>query len=252
MNRRQLVFLVLVNALVSLAIALAVVWIAESRRPDLEELAALYTPPPPRIPLATATLPPVDPVATPLATATPAPVVDPDPGESSVYVVQPGDNLLAIALRFNLTLDELMEANGLTDPDFVFVGQQLVIPGGANVSQGGSSQGSSASSPVAAPQIRIAQVENPGNLDGEAVLLVNDGDAAVNLQGWTLAREGGPAYTFGDLPLFPGGSVRLHSTGGADTSVDLYWGQPQALWTPGTTARLLDAGGQEVARYVVP
>ncbi len=251
MNRRQLVFLVLVNALVSLAIALAVVWIAESRRPDPEELAALYTPPPPVILQATATLPPTNPVATPPPTATPIPSQSPDPGQSSVYEVQPGDNLLAIALRFNLTLDELMEANGLTDPDFVFVGQRLVIPGGGQAQPGGSGQ-SASPGPTAAPQVRIAQVENPGSLDGEAVLLVNDGDAAVNLQGWTLLREGGPAYTFGDLPLFPGGSVRLHSTGGADTSVDLYWGQPQALWTPGTTLRLLDASGQEVARYVVP
>ena len=38
MNRRILVFLVLVNALVSLAIAVTVVWIAEQRRPSMAEL----------------------------------------------------------------------------------------------------------------------------------------------------------------------------------------------------------------------
>ena len=44
MNRRQLLFLILVNGVVSLAIALIVVWAVEARRPDPEELAALYTP----------------------------------------------------------------------------------------------------------------------------------------------------------------------------------------------------------------
>ena len=42
MNRRQLAFIVLVNGLVSLVIALAVVWVFEIRRPEAQELAALY------------------------------------------------------------------------------------------------------------------------------------------------------------------------------------------------------------------
>src|SRR5262245_55696393 len=46
MNRGQLFFLVLVNAMVSLVIALAVVWAFEARRPDPEELAAINTPRP--------------------------------------------------------------------------------------------------------------------------------------------------------------------------------------------------------------
>ncbi|MCB0152507.1 MAG: hypothetical protein KDE01_33225, partial [Caldilineaceae bacterium] len=44
MNRRQLAFIVTLNAVVSLVIALAVVWLAELRRPDPEALAALSTP----------------------------------------------------------------------------------------------------------------------------------------------------------------------------------------------------------------
>ena len=55
MNRRQLAFIMMVNAVISLAIALAVAWIVEARRPDLEELAARYTPPPQAILAHTAT-----------------------------------------------------------------------------------------------------------------------------------------------------------------------------------------------------
>ena len=46
-----------------------------------------------------------------------------------VYYVQSGDTLSSIASRFNLTVDELMAANGLSDPNLVSVGQPLVIPG---------------------------------------------------------------------------------------------------------------------------
>jgi murein DD-endopeptidase MepM/ murein hydrolase activator NlpD len=45
-----------------------------------------------------------------------------------VYLVQPGDTLWAIAVRFNVALDDLMTANNLVDAN-LRVGQQLVIPG---------------------------------------------------------------------------------------------------------------------------
>ena len=60
---------------------------------------------------------------------------------------------------------------------------------------------------------------------------------AVSLQGWTLTREGGPSYAFGDVPLFPGGSVRVHSANGSDTSIDLFWGRPEAVWQSGSVVQ---------------
>ncbi len=46
-----------------------------------------------------------------------------------VYIVQPGDSLSSIAVRFNVNLTDLMSANGITDPNQLGAGQQLVIPG---------------------------------------------------------------------------------------------------------------------------
>lgn len=46
-----------------------------------------------------------------------------------VYIVQPGDTLSAIAAKFNVDTAQLMNANGLSNPDQLYVGQQLVIPG---------------------------------------------------------------------------------------------------------------------------
>ncbi len=44
------------------------------------------------------------------------------------YVVQPGDNLFRIALRFEVSLQALAAANGITNINRIFVGQVLVIP----------------------------------------------------------------------------------------------------------------------------
>lgn len=50
-------------------------------------------------------------------------------GSGAYYVVQPGDTLSSIASRFNISLSDLMNANGITDPNLLSAGQQLVIPG---------------------------------------------------------------------------------------------------------------------------
>lgn len=52
-----------------------------------------------------------------------------DPAPSGVYVVQPGDNLFRIALRNGVSLNQLAAANGIVNPQLIFVGQQLTIPG---------------------------------------------------------------------------------------------------------------------------
>jgi LysM repeat protein len=61
--------------------------------------------------------------ATPIASATPT--VTPTP---IFYVIQSGDTLLDIAIQFNLSIEEIQEANGIIDPRFLQIGQQLIIP----------------------------------------------------------------------------------------------------------------------------
>lgn len=43
--------------------------------------------------------------------------------------VQPGDTLSDIADRQGISLNQLMQANGITNPDMVVAGQKLVLPG---------------------------------------------------------------------------------------------------------------------------
>jgi LysM repeat protein len=63
----------------------------------------------------------------PLPTPTPIPA-DLRPGTELSYYVQAGDTLAGIAAEFNSTMDAIIEANELEDPNAIFVGQELIIP----------------------------------------------------------------------------------------------------------------------------
>ncbi|MBI2845532.1 MAG: LysM peptidoglycan-binding domain-containing protein [Chloroflexi bacterium] len=65
------------------------------------------------------------PTATVLETPTPTATSTP---EVLIYVVEEGDTLWDIALQFGVTVEELIAANNLPDPDSLAVGQELIIP----------------------------------------------------------------------------------------------------------------------------
>ena len=46
-----------------------------------------------------------------------------------VYIVQEGDTLWEIALRFGVTLEQLARENGISDPSQLSAGDELIIPG---------------------------------------------------------------------------------------------------------------------------
>ena len=62
-------------------------------------------------------------------------------GGGGVHVVQRGQNLTSIARRYGTTVSAIMQANGLTKRNFVWVGQRLRIP--SRGSSGGASSGGS-------------------------------------------------------------------------------------------------------------
>lgn len=58
----------------------------------------------------------------------PPPVTPVPPTTSFVYTVQPGDELRFIAARYGTTWQTIAELNNLPNPNFIFTGQQLLIP----------------------------------------------------------------------------------------------------------------------------
>ncbi|MGQ9889371.1 MAG: LysM peptidoglycan-binding domain-containing protein [Aggregatilineales bacterium] len=47
---------------------------------------------------------------------------------TTVYIVEQGDTLAAIARRFGTTVSAISAVNGIANPNLIFVGQRLVIP----------------------------------------------------------------------------------------------------------------------------
>jgi LysM repeat protein len=63
----------------------------------------------------------------PVPTATPA-SAEGGAASGKVHIVQRGETLQSIALKYGVTVKELAAANGIRNPNFIYVGQKLVIP----------------------------------------------------------------------------------------------------------------------------
>ena len=86
-------------------------------------LVSTPTPAPPPPPASTPA--PTPPAPTPAPP--PAPTLAPGPPTGSTYVVAPGDFLSRIARRNGTTVDRLVQLNGITNPDRIYVGQILKL-----------------------------------------------------------------------------------------------------------------------------
>ena len=110
--------------------------------------------------------------------------------------------------------------------------------------------------PSASPATLLDMAPNPpgpdeDDLNGEWVLLGNQGDQGADLTGWVLRDESSanryslPAGTL----LAPGEQVTVHTGCGGDREGDLYWCQDGPVWNNGgDTALLLDPRGNVAGR----
>jgi LysM repeat protein len=88
-----------------------------------------------------------------VAVAVPAAATD------RVVVVQPGDTLSEIALRYGMTVAQLRELNGITDPNRIFAGQRLRLTGKPRAE---------ANTPTAVPAAAVHVVASGETLTGIA------------------------------------------------------------------------------------
>jgi P pilus assembly chaperone PapD len=69
------------------------------------------------------------------------------------------------------------------------------------------------------------------HLNEERVVLVNTGDTARNIGGWTIRDLADHVYRIpDDFRLRPGRVVRIHTGNGADDGNDLFWDNGWYIW----------------------
>jgi LysM repeat protein len=100
--------------------------VVEAPTPTEASLGITLAPPTPSPTLA------VTPTDTPAPTATPAPTPTP-----IIYIVQAGDTLLGIALKFGVTVAVIQQTNGIINPQSLQIGQELIIPFESGSGEGG-------------------------------------------------------------------------------------------------------------------
>ena len=54
------------------------------------------------------------------------------PSETVSYTIQSGDTLSEIAARYNTTVDELAELNGISNPNLIYPGNEIIIKAGSS------------------------------------------------------------------------------------------------------------------------
>jgi LysM repeat protein len=90
---------------------------------------------------------PTGPVVIVVTATTSGPVPTPVP-TTSTYIVQPGDTLSGIAVRYNTTTATLAQMNNIVNPNLIYYGQRLIVPTGPQ--------------PAPLPTAIVLQPGNPG------------------------------------------------------------------------------------------
>jgi LysM repeat protein len=271
-TRKQMAFLIGINALISTLITLLLVVVI---LPRLDwQLPILAQP-------TTATLTAQQATAEeagPVPSATPV-----------VHIVGAGDTISGLAFEYDVPEEDIIAANQLQNPDFLQLGTKLIIPvGGVQLATATltpvptdtstplpfeppsvnmtATAGAVASATAAPPepttpagpvtgelQVEITEVIGAGQVEEERVVITNLGERLADMQGWTLGDGQGNTYTFPNLRLWPGGNVTIHTRRGEDGNPadSFYWGKLVAIWLPGKVATLEDASGEPVSSYAM-
>lgn len=259
MRWKRLFYYLLLNILVSAGTILAVLYAWERYRPQPEggvvEIVALPTAA-------------NQPAGSPAAATTGPGQADSAAPDFVYYTVQQGDTLSTIAEEFGVTVEDILAANDLENPDALSVGDVLgipltpgavppvptdaLLPTDTPVPQPTLDPSVPTPQDFGEPELDIALVIGAGDLAEERIQIQQTGDAQVSLLGWQVQSPDGQVYTFPQLMLFKDGAVTLYTKAGANNVTELYWGLDQPVWESGAVVTLLDPAGNIVAAYQIP
>lgn len=264
MTRKQIAFILLANAVISVVISILVSLLLN--RP--QEITVVISP--------TIEFSTTGSVTEPI-TSTP---------EVVVHVVASGDTISGLAFEYNVPEAEIIAANNLENPNFLQVGMSLIIPVGglpqvtatftpaptpsdtpipfeppsANLTATAAATAGATTTPFPTPlpgtgerEVVISEILFPGDGTQEQVVITNNGSQLADLLGWTLSDSDGNIYEFGNVRLWSAGSATVHTRVGQDGSppTHYFWGKLEAIWSSGETATLKDREGQVVSTFTV-
>lgn len=88
------------------------------------------------------------------------------------------------------------------------------------------------------------------NLNGEWVIVSNEGVAPLELDGWTLCNAVAACFVFpGGVSIVPGGELKVHTGSGRNTLRAVYMGFERPIWANwADLAQLADTDGEVRAR----
>jgi len=266
MTRKQVAFIIGLNAVISVVISIVVV---------------LILAPPGQVEPAGTTTMPTSSVMTTQAVEEIRPTV-----EVVLHVVKAGDTISGMAFQYDVSEEDIIAANQLENPNFLQVGMQLIIPIGgvsqatatftpaptatntplpfdppsADMTATVAAELGATTTPLSTPlpssgelTIEITEVLGAGQIDQERVVITNLGDRLASMQDWTLSGADGNIYTFPNFRLWAGGGVTVHTRVGQDGNPpsNFYWGKLEAVWSLGDVVTLKDAQGLVLATYTV-
>ena len=99
--------------------------------------------------------------------------------DSLIHVVQPGENLFRIGLRYGVSWVDIMQANGLANTN-IYVGQQLIIPGANAVPDVSAPPAATQAPPQPTPE-PPAPVVGPPVAAGGGAYTVRTGDTLFQI-----------------------------------------------------------------------
>lgn len=274
-NWKRLFYYLMINVFVSACTVLTVLTLWDQYHPQnslLDQFPMINQATQPIAPSTSPALETLDPATTSLPTETavltPSELLLPEsPTQEIEYTIQEGDTLGDIAVKFEISVVEIMSRNDITDPDRLEIGTVIIIPIPGAVEPTETAVPTQNDTPPPATntplsptptqpsgetRVIIESVVGVGDLATERVLLLRTGPGELSLAGWKLQSEDDKIFVFPQLVLYQAGAVNLYTKTGAPTVVALYWGLDQPVWHSGDTVTLIDNLGLVHATYNIP
>ena len=186
-------------------------------------------------------------------------VVSAAPSQNTVtYTVQRGDTLYSIARRHGVSLWDIVSANGITNPNLIYPGQQLTISGGATPAPSTPSTSSTTHVVVRGETLtRIALrygvsvwtivnangIANPNLIyPGQQLTIPGSSDSSVGDE-VTPPSAPGPSADTGGFEI--GGQTHSLAHPGEMSHAGMRWVKFQVKWAPGMTGSDVSARIQQ-------